>query len=337
MTELDREVGRLLTPPRHPAAVPRRLLPVRGHQARPRPRRRTAERTACAACAGAELLRLGDRDDLHPRRGCLPCRDGPALPATDARELLVVGALPDVVEDQALRCLPRWASERPRPAGPPSSSAAGSARTPSSPLTQPFLGDTHAALSAAAPATSRRPSPSARKARPPGSAPSPTNSASPTRPSRRVTAAPRARARKAIAAPCRDAARQVGLLLPRQPAGNPARALPARECGMTAVEVGTPLPAPGADRPRTRPAAEGPVLSEGQDVDRQLDRARAPGPTSRLRPWPCQPAGGRGAGDQVGDRARLHPGPFLRTGGRSRRLFRPPPAPPRDAGMEAAA
>jgi light-independent protochlorophyllide reductase subunit N len=35
--ELDREVDRLLSPPpRYPAAVPRRLLPVRGHQARPR-------------------------------------------------------------------------------------------------------------------------------------------------------------------------------------------------------------------------------------------------------------------------------------------------------------
>ena len=58
--------------PRHPAALPRRLLPVRGHQARPVARRAAADRAASAARAGAELLRQRHRDDLHPGRGCLP-------------------------------------------------------------------------------------------------------------------------------------------------------------------------------------------------------------------------------------------------------------------------
>ena len=71
----------------------------------------------------------------------------PVLPETDARELLVVGALPDVVEDQMMglladlgigpvRCLPARAITDETAVGPNTVFA----------LTQPFLGDTHAAL-----------------------------------------------------------------------------------------------------------------------------------------------------------------------------------------------
>ncbi|PTE20840.1 ferredoxin:protochlorophyllide reductase (ATP-dependent) subunit N, partial [Cereibacter changlensis JA139] len=71
----------------------------------------------------------------------------PALPTTTARELLLVGALPDVVEDQALallkalcigpvRCLPARTADGLPGVGPNTVFA----------LTQPFLGDTHAAL-----------------------------------------------------------------------------------------------------------------------------------------------------------------------------------------------
>ena len=71
----------------------------------------------------------------------------PALPASNARELLVVGALPDVVEDQALallaamgispvRCLPaRRAGDSP-----------GIGANTVFALTQPFLSDTREAL-----------------------------------------------------------------------------------------------------------------------------------------------------------------------------------------------
>ena len=71
----------------------------------------------------------------------------PVLPASTARELLIVGALPDVVEDQALallaamgispvRCLPA------RRSGDLPSVGANTVFA----LLQPFLGDTHAAL-----------------------------------------------------------------------------------------------------------------------------------------------------------------------------------------------
>ena len=68
----------------------------------------------------------------------------PVLPETDARELLLVGALPDVVEDQAMALLTKDGHRPhprpgPRPA-PPRRRA--SARTPSFACLQPFLGDT---------------------------------------------------------------------------------------------------------------------------------------------------------------------------------------------------
>lgn len=71
----------------------------------------------------------------------------PTLPATEARELLLVGALPDVVEDQAVslltqlgigpvRCLPAHHAAEAPGVGPNTVFA----------LVQPFLGETHGAL-----------------------------------------------------------------------------------------------------------------------------------------------------------------------------------------------
>jgi light-independent protochlorophyllide reductase subunit N len=52
----------------------------------------------------------------------------------------------------------------------------------------------------------------------------------------------------------------------------------ARECGMTAVEVGTPYLHRDLVGPDLDLLPEGPVLSEGQDVDLQLDRQKAARP-----------------------------------------------------------
>ena len=113
--ELDREVARVLE--RRPDVRQLflvGLLPVRGHQARPRPRRRAADAAVCAAGAGAELFRLRHRDDLHRRRGRLPRGDGPgAAGVAMPPSLVVVGALPDVVEDQLLGLI-RGARDRGR-------------------------------------------------------------------------------------------------------------------------------------------------------------------------------------------------------------------------------
>jgi hypothetical protein len=107
----------------------------------------------------------------------------------------------------------------------------------------------------------------------------------------------------------------------------------SRELGMQLTEVGTPF------LHREHMAQElawlpaGTTLSEGQDVDRQLDRCRALRPDHhRLRPGPGQPAGGRRPDHQVGHRTGLHAHPRLRAGRRPGRAVCPPAAPPCAAG-----
>ena len=90
------------------------------------------------------------------------------------------------------------------------------------------------------------------------------------------------------------------------------------------IEVGTPflhrehLAAELALLPR------GTVLSEGQDVERQLDRCRAARPDLVVCGLgPGQSAGSRGHDHQMVDRAAVHADPGLRAGRRSGRTVRP--------------
>jgi light-independent protochlorophyllide reductase subunit N len=63
------------------------------------------------------------------------------------------------------------------------------------------------------------------------------------------------------------------------PSSNPARALPRRELGMQLVEVGTPYLHRQHLARNSRCCRRMPALSEGQDVERQLDRCREARPT----------------------------------------------------------
>lgn len=197
----------------------------------------------------------------------------PALPDTAAAELLVVGALPDVVEDQCralleglgvgpVRFLPARRAEGTPGIGPATRYI----------LAQPFLGDTVAALD-------RR---GARRI----AAPFPFGEEGTTLwlravaeafgvPADRfdtVTAAPRARARKAVAAQAETLAGRSLFLFPDSQLEIPLARFLARECGMRPLEVGTPFLHRALMAPDLALLPEGPVISEGQDVDRQLDR-----------------------------------------------------------------
>lgn len=199
----------------------------------------------------------------------------PALPSTDARELLVVGALPDVVEDQMLgllkalgvgpvRVLPAHRAAEASGVGPNTVFA----------LTQPFLGDTHAALT--------------RRGARPIPAPFPFGEDGTTRwlhaiatefgvaPAlfETVTAAPRARARRAIAAAAETLAGKSVFFFPDSQLEIPLARFLTAECGMRAVEVGTPFLHQAIHGPDLALLPAGPVIAEGQDVDRMLDRAR---------------------------------------------------------------
>ncbi|MCE0506244.1 ferredoxin:protochlorophyllide reductase (ATP-dependent) subunit N [Roseivivax sp. GX 12232] len=200
----------------------------------------------------------------------------PVLPETQARELVLVGALPDVVEEQALglleamgigpvRVLPAARRDGEYGVGPNTVFA----------MTQPFLGDTYAALT--------------RRGATHIPAPMPFGEEGTTRfleaiaaefgigPEvvARVTEAPRARARAAIAKVSEPLRGKRVFFFPDSQLEVPLARFLTRECGMEAVEVGTPY----LHRPLVGPdldlLPEGPRVSEGQDVERQLDRLRA--------------------------------------------------------------
>jgi light-independent protochlorophyllide reductase subunit N len=189
----------------------------------------------------------------------------PELPAVSGRSLLVVGALAEVVEDQLLRLFgdlgvgpvrflpPRRATDLP-PVGSETLYL----------LAQPFLADTARALEergttrwlqAAADAwgvySSRF---------------------------RDVTAPARERAQRALARYAAQLAGKRIFFFPDSQLEVPLARFVARELSMQPVEVGTPYLHRQhlADELELLPA--GTALSEGQDVDRQLDRCRAASP-----------------------------------------------------------
>ncbi len=203
----------------------------------------------------------------------------PSLAGTTARELLVVGALPDVVEDQCLSLLADLGigPVRMLPARRSGDLPAVGANTVFA-LVQPFLGDTHAALT-------RR---GARHI----AAPFPFGEEGTTLWLRavarefgvddatfdRVTAAPRARARKAVATQSAELQGKTVFFFPDSQLEIPLARFLSNECGMRAVEVGTPYLHDAIHGPDLDLLPNGPTISEGQDVERQLDRQRAARP-----------------------------------------------------------
>ena len=200
----------------------------------------------------------------------------PALPVTNARELLVVGALPDVVEDQALallaamgigpvRCLPaRRAGDMPG-VGPKTVFA----------LTQPFLSDTREALMRRGARALPAPFPFGEEGTTAWLKAIAAEFGVSDAVFEAVTAAPRARARKAVAVHADTLADKSVFFFPDSQMEIPLARFLTRECGMRAVEVGTPYLNRDVVGPDLDLLAEGPVISEGQDVDLQLDRVRS--------------------------------------------------------------
>ncbi|NSX53462.1 ferredoxin:protochlorophyllide reductase (ATP-dependent) subunit N [Parasulfitobacter algicola] len=203
----------------------------------------------------------------------------PMLPNTNERELLLVGALPDVVEDQALQLLSDMGISKIRvlPAHRVDAQTALGPNTVFA-LTQPFLGDTHAEL--------------IRRGARHIAAPFPFGEEGTTAWLRaiadefgvdqdmfdRVTQAPRARARKAIQAQAKILNGKSIFFFPDSQLEIPLARFLTRECGMKAIEVGAPYIHGDLIGPDLELLPKGPVISEGQDVDLQLDRCRAARP-----------------------------------------------------------
>jgi light-independent protochlorophyllide reductase subunit N len=203
----------------------------------------------------------------------------PTLAPSTARELLIVGAMPDVVEDQCLALLSAMGvgPVRMLPAHRAGELPGVGADTVFA-LVQPFLGDTHAAL--------------LRRGARHIAAPFPFGEEGTTAWLRAiadefgvahdlfeaVTAAPRARALKAIATQSAELRGKRVFFFPDSQLEIPLARFLVRECGMTAVEVGTPYLHEAIVGPDLDLLPAGPVISEGQDVEKQLDRQRAAAP-----------------------------------------------------------
>jgi light-independent protochlorophyllide reductase subunit N len=199
----------------------------------------------------------------------------PILGKTDDHQLILVGALPDVVEDQFIKIfnelgisniktLPAITKEKTPNIGKNTRFA----------LVQPFLGETAEALEGLG--LKRI------------SAPFPFGDQGTTEWLRaiaeefsvgeslfeEVIKAPSARARKAIEAAALKLAGKSVFFFPDSQLEIPLARFLVNECGMNAIEVGAPYVNKSIVGPDLALLPEGPVLSEGQDVDLQLDRCR---------------------------------------------------------------
>ena len=203
----------------------------------------------------------------------------PVLKDTTARELLLVGALPDVVEDQMIDLLTKMGISNIRllPARRIDETTAVGENTVFA-LTQPFLGDTHAALERRGARHIPAPFPFGDEGTTAWLRAVAHEFDVPEDLFEAVTAAPRARARKAIAQAAEVLNGKSVFFFPDSQLEIPLARFLTRECGMTAIEVGSPYIHDALHGPDLDLLPAGPQISEGQDVDKQLARARAARP-----------------------------------------------------------
>ena len=197
------------------------------------------------------------------------------LEKTEEKELILVGALPDIVEDQFLTILKQLGIKR--------VSTFPSRTVDSAPkigenvkfiLCQPFLGDTCEALEDKGATHIAAPFPFGEEGTTHWLKAIATQFTVEDSLFEKVTEAPRNRARKALELVSKNlSGRSVFFFPDSQLEISLARFL-VRECGMNALEVGSPYINRKIVAPDLEMLPEGPIISEGQDVDRQLDRCR---------------------------------------------------------------
>jgi light-independent protochlorophyllide reductase subunit N len=201
----------------------------------------------------------------------------PALPSTASTEpeLMVVGALADVVEDQFARLFaelglknvrflpPRLSTELP-PLGANTKFL----------LAQPFLNDTAAALERRGATRIAAPFPLGEEGTTAWLRAAAAAFGIADTTLARVTAVPAERARKALARHKATLAKKRAFLFPDSQLEVPVGRFLARELDMELIEVGTPYLQRQHLDDELALLPEGTRLSEGQDVEKQLDRCR---------------------------------------------------------------
>ncbi|MEM8774558.1 MAG: ferredoxin:protochlorophyllide reductase (ATP-dependent) subunit N [Pseudomonadota bacterium] len=203
----------------------------------------------------------------------------PALPETDERQLLVVGALPDVVEDQMLDLLGKLGIDNVKvlPARRADSTLGIGPNTMFA-LTQPFLGGSLAALGRRGARHIPAPFPFGEEGTTGWLHAVAKEFGVDLTLFDTVTHAPRARAKKAIAQASQPLNGKSVFFFPDSQMEIPLARFLTRECGMEAIEVGSPFIHKGVVGPDLDLLQQGPTLAEGQDVDLQLERCRTAQP-----------------------------------------------------------
>ena len=203
----------------------------------------------------------------------------PAAAPAAAADLLLVGTVADIVEDQFLRTFRAIGIERVA-AFPPRRSTDLPAVGPDTRflLTQPFLGDTARALEARGAQRIAAPFPFGEEGTTLWMRAAADAFRVPTSRCLEVLAPLQARARAGIARYREQLAGRSIFFFPDSQLELPLARFLARELGMRPLEVGTPYLHRQLLAQELELLPEGTTLSEGQDVERQLDRCHAARP-----------------------------------------------------------
>jgi len=199
----------------------------------------------------------------------------PILEETKVEELILVGALPDVVEDQFLSILNQL--------GIKNISTLPSRTKGMAPkigenvkfiLCQPFLGDTCEALQDRRASHIKAPFPFGEEGTTLWLQAIANEFCVEQKLFEKVIEAPRNRAKKALEGISKKLSGKSVFFFPDSQLEIPLARFLVRECGMNAIEVGSPYINKKILMPDLEMLPEGPLISEGQDVDSQLDRCR---------------------------------------------------------------
>ncbi len=199
----------------------------------------------------------------------------PVLNDTEERQLILVGALPDVVEEQLIKMLTAFGIPNIK-----TLPAISKEKTPyigkntSFVLAQPFLGETAEALEGCGLKRILAPFPFGDQGTTEWLRAIANEFGVSNKVFEKVTSAPRIRARKAVEAAAVRLRGKSVFFFPDSQLEIPLARFLVNECGMRAIEIGAPYVHKSIVGPDLALIPEGPVLSEGQDVDLQLERCR---------------------------------------------------------------
>ena len=198
--------------------------------------------------------------------------------AGDKTNLLIAGALPDAVEDQFLRLFGDMGISCSILPGRRSNAMPSVGKNTVFLMAQPFLGDTARALKDRGATALQAPFPIGAEGTTLWLKAAADHFGVPQSMFDNVTAAPRQRAELALKAQRAKLSGKSMFFFPDSQLELPLARFASRELGMKLVEVGTPYLHAQHMAQELAMLPAGTMLSEGQDVDKQLDRCRAAKP-----------------------------------------------------------